>query len=60
VYEKYSTKGRVERLIKLEANTTIGGDLSVILYFLVVWLGVTFSSTQIAAMFAQQDASECL
>ena len=36
-----------------------GGALSVILYFLVVWLGVIFSSTQTAASFGDQDISKC-
>ena len=38
-------------------HTSIGGALTVILYFLVVWLGV---SGQISAIFAHQDVSECL
>ena len=37
-----------------------GGALSVILYFLVVWLGAIFSSTQTAAIFGDQDISKCL
>ena len=41
-------------------HTSIGGALIVILYFLVVWLGTTFLSGQIAAIFAHQDVSECL
>ena len=36
-----------------------GGALTVILYFLVVWLGVIFSSTQTAAIFGDQDISKC-
>ena len=36
-------------------HTSIGCALSVILYFLVVWLGVIFSSTQTAAIFDDQD-----
>ena len=31
-----------------------------ILYFLVVWLGAIFSSTQTAAIFSDQDISKCL
>ena len=38
-------------------HTSIGGALSVILYFLVVWLGAIFSSTQTAG---DQDISKCL
>ena len=41
-------------------HTSIGGALSVILYFLVVWLGAIFSSTQTAAIFSDQDISKCL
>ena len=36
-------------------HTSIGSALSVILYFLVVWLGVIFSGTQTAAIFSDQD-----
>ena len=36
-------------------HTSIGGALSVILYFLVVWLGAIFSGTQTAAIFSDQD-----
>jgi len=78
VYEKYSMRGCVERLIQHEAkpsavfasrhspsavffiHTSIDGALIVIMYFLVVWLGATFLSGQIAAIFAHQDVSECL
>jgi len=78
VYEKYSMRGSVERLIQHKAkpsavfasrqppsavffiHISIGGALTVILYFLVVWLGATFLSGQIAAIFAHQDVSECL
>ena len=38
----------------------IGGVLIAILYFLVVWLGATFLSTQIATIFAHQSVRECL
>ena len=41
-------------------HTSIGGALCVILYFLVVWLGAIFSSTQTAAIFGDQDISKCL
>ena len=41
-------------------HTSIGGALSVILYFLVVWLGAIFSSTQTAVIFGDQDISKCL
>ena len=34
-----------------------GGALSVILYFLVVWLGVIFSGTQTVAIFGDQDTT---
>ena len=37
-----------------------GGALSVILYFLVVWLRAIFSSTQTAAIFGDKDISKCL
>ena len=37
-----------------------GGALSVILYFLVVWLGAIFSSTQTATIFGDKDISKCL
>ena len=36
-----------------------GGALSVILYFLVVWLGAIFSSTQTTAIFGDKDISKC-
>ena len=38
---------------------TCSGALSVILYFLVVWLGAIFSSTQTTAIFGDQDISKC-
>ena len=41
-------------------HTSIGGALTVILYFLVILLGVIFSSAQTAAIFSYQDYSECL
>ena len=44
--------GHVERLIQLRTHKYRQCfALSVILYFLVVWLGVIFSSTQTAAIF---------
>ena len=36
-----------------------GGALSVVLYFLVVWLGAIFSNTQTAAVFGNKDISKC-
>ena len=41
-------------------HTSIGSALSVILYFLVIWLGEIFSSTQTAVIFGDQDISKCL
>ena len=41
-------------------HTSIGSALTVILYFLVVWLEAIFSSTQTAAIFSDQDISKCL
>ena len=41
-------------------HTSIGSALTVILYFLVVWLGAIFSSTQTTAIFSDQDISKCL
>ena len=41
-------------------HTSIGSALSIILYFLVVWLGAIFCSTQTAAIFSDQDISKCL
>ena len=35
-----------------------GGALSVILYFLVIWLRAIFSSTQTAVIFGDQDISK--
>ena len=40
--------------------TSIGGALTVILDFLVVWLRAIFSSTQTAAIFGDQDISKYL
>jgi len=75
MYEKYSTRGCVERLIQHKAkpsavlasrhppsgvffiHTSITGALTVILYFQVVWLGATFLSGHIAAIFAHRDVS---
>ena len=37
-----------------------GSALSVIIYFLVIWLGAIFSNTQSAMIFADQDISKCL
>ena len=44
----------------LFVHTSIGNTLSVILYFLVIWLGAIFSSTQTTAMFGDQDISKSL
>ena len=41
-------------------HSSIGSALTVILYFLVVWLGAIFSSTQTAVIFGDQDISKCL
>ena len=41
-------------------HTSLGGALTAMLYFLVIWLGVTFSSTQTAEIFGDQDISKCL
>ena len=41
-------------------HTSIGSALSVTLYFLVIWLGAMFSSTQTATIFGDQDISKCL
>jgi len=41
-------------------HTSIGGALSDILYFLVVWLGEIFYSSQATANFGDQDISKCL
>ena len=38
-------------------HTSLGGALTAMLYFLVIWLGVTFSSTQTAEIFGDQDIS---
>ena len=61
-------QGKVECCICLETppnavffiHTSIGGALSVILYFLVVWLGAIFSNTQTTVIFGDQDISKCL
>ena len=73
---KYSMRGHVESTARgkddccicLETppsavffvHTSIGSSLSVILYFLVIWLGVIFSSTQTAVIVGDQDISKCL
>jgi len=41
-------------------HTSIGGALSDILYFLVVWLREIFCSAQTAANFGEQDISKYL
>ena len=65
--QKIQHEGCVEMLMQCEVKPSIvseccvfcthkqGGALSVILYFLVVWLGAIFSSTQTAAIFSDQD-----
>ena len=35
------------------------GALSVILYFLVIWLGAIFSNTQTAEIFSDKDINKC-
>ena len=40
-------------------HTSIDSALSVILYFLVVWLGAIFSSHQIAVIFGDENISKC-
>ena len=63
-----TAQGKAECCICLETppeccifrTHTQGGALTVTLYFLVVWLGVIFSSTQTAAIFGDQDISKCL
>ena len=37
-----------------------GGALSVILYFLIIWLGAIFSSTQTAVIFGDKGIGKCL
>ena len=37
-----------------------GGALSVILYFLIIWIGAIFSSTQTAVIFSDKDICKCL
>ena len=39
--------------------TSIGGALSDILYFLVIWLREIFCSIQVAVNFSDQDISKC-
>ena len=41
-------------------HTSIGGALTVILYFLVVWLRAIFSSTQTAVIFGDKNTSKWL
>ena len=74
VYGKYSTRepntvrGKAECCICFKTppsavffiHTSIGSALSVILYFLVIWLGAIYFSTQTAAIFGDQDISKCL
>ena len=66
--EANTTRGKAECCICLETPPECcifhthkqGGVLSVILYFLVVWLRAIFSSTQTAVIFGDQDISKCL
>ena len=66
--EANTARGKAECCIYLETPPEYcifrthkqGGALRVILYFLVVWLGVIFSSTQTAVIFSVQDNSKCL
>ena len=41
-------------------HTSIGSALSVTLYFLVVWLGAIFYSTQTTTIFSNEDISKRL
>ena len=41
-------------------HTNIGSTLSITLYFLVIWFGAIFSSTQTTAIFGDQDISKCI
>ena len=62
-----TTRGEAECCICLETppsavffiHTSIGSAFSVILYFLVIWLGAIFSSTQNAVIFGDQGISKC-
>ena len=66
--EANTARGEAECCICLETppsavffiHTSIGSALSVILYFLVIWLRAIFSCTQTAAIFGDQDISKCL
>ena len=66
--EANTARGEAECCICLETpqsavffiHTSIDGALTVILYFLVIWLGAIFSSTQTAAIFGDHDTSKCL
>ena len=51
---------RQSRVLYFFIHTSIGGALTVILYFLVIWLGAIFSSIQTAVTFSDQDISKCL
>ena len=66
--EANTARGKAECCICLETPPEYcifhthkqGGALSVILYFLVIWLGAIFSSTQTAVIFVDKDISKCL
>ena len=67
--EANTARGEAECCICLETppeccifhtHTSIGSALTVILCFLVFWLGAIFSSTQTATTFGDQDISKCL
>ena len=75
MYGKYSTRGRVERLIQHKVKPRFAlrhppsavffiytsiGSVNCYIVLLVVWLGVIFSSTQTAAIFSDQDINKCL
>ena len=65
--EANTARGEAECCISLETPPEYcmfhthkqGGVLTVILYFLVIWLRAIFSSTQTAAIFDDQDISKC-
>ena len=65
--EANTARGKAECCICLETPPKYyifrthkqGGALSVILYFLVIWLGAIFSSIQTATIFGDMDISMC-
>ena len=56
LYDSWDTDPRAVFFI----HTSIGGALSDILYFLVVWLREIFCCSSVAAYFGDQDISKCL